>query len=409
MKVFFTFGGLPHYHNALLSRLHHSPGLEIGVIIPQGDTQALGTGVHTTKDKVDFPIFPLTEKKAWYGKPAFIGLAELLEKEKPDALVTCWPYATMVSLNFKLQRTIKRLGIKLIYKDIPFNIPVYSEALAFYTSPAFQTETLEKASGPVWLQKLKYVFVREIIRNYLRRMDAHVYYTDEAFRIIPTYGVAKEKIVVVYNSPDTDHFLRIRTELEHKGTLEHNPYRLLHVGRLVKWKRVDLLLYAAKRLKASFPLIELSIVGAGPELENLKAIVADWENPEWIKFKGAIYDPLQLGKTFMESGLYVLAGMGGMSINEAMCFGKPIVCSIADGTEKKLVREGVNGAYFTEGNEDSLYQALYKLLQNPQHLERMGEASTRIIKEEVNIHIVVNRYREAFKLVAKDKDPIHQS
>ena len=43
-----------------------------------------------------------------------------------------------------------------------------------------------------------------------------------------------------------------------------------HIGRLVKWKRVDLLIDAFTKVIASHPDAELVVVGDGPELDNLK-------------------------------------------------------------------------------------------------------------------------------------------
>jgi glycosyltransferase involved in cell wall biosynthesis len=173
-----------------------------------------------------------------------------------------------------------------------------------------------------------------------------------------------------------------------------NPFRLLHIGRLVKWKQVDLLIEAAIALHAKFSQTELSIVGDGPELEALKAQAA---GHDFIEFHGGIYDPKELGKITCESGIYVLAGMGGLSINEAMCFSKPVICSVADGTEKRLVREGYNGHYFESGSLNSLQAVIEKLFSNPEMIMKMGQRSREIIEKEINIHTVLSNYMEAFR------------
>jgi glycosyltransferase involved in cell wall biosynthesis len=104
-----------------------------------------------------------------------------------------------------------------------------------------------------------------------------------------------------------------------------------------------------------------------------------------------------------EAGIYVLAGMGGLSINEAMCFGKPIICSVADGTEKRLVREGYNGHYFESGSVPSLVSTIEKLFKDLAQIQVMGQRSKEIIQQEINIHTVLGNYMEAFKFVNKVK------
>ena len=48
MKVLFTFGGLPHYYNYVLSRLNNISGLEIVVIVPEAKSETIGKGVYQT-------------------------------------------------------------------------------------------------------------------------------------------------------------------------------------------------------------------------------------------------------------------------------------------------------------------------------------------------------------------------
>jgi glycosyltransferase involved in cell wall biosynthesis len=79
-----------------------------------------------------------------------------------------------------------------------------------------------------------------------------------------------------------------------------------------------------------------------------------------------------------------------------MCFEKPIICSVCDGTEKDLVREGFNGMYFKEGDAGDLANKIKYLFDNPTIVKQMGLNSLSIIKNEININTVVERYRVAF-------------
>ena len=98
-----------------------------------------------------------------------------------------------------------------------------------------------------------------------------------------------------------------------------------------------------------------------------------------------------------ESSIYVLVGMGGLSINEAMCYSLPVICSVCDGTEKDLIQDGVNGYYFESGNADSLAKSIEHLLRNPQMMKAFGDVSLKKIQEEINLDTVSSRFVEAFK------------
>jgi len=171
----------------------------------------------------------------------------------------------------------------------------------------------------------------------------------------------------------------------------------------VKWKQVDLLIQATVELRKKYLLTSLTIVGDGPEMERLRTQVNEANAQDYIQFTGGVYDMGELGRITCKAGIYVLAGMGGLSINEAMCFGKPVICSVADGTEKRLVREGYNGYYFESASVPSLVSTIEKLFKDPAQIQVMGQRSKEIIHQEINIHTVLGNYMEAFKFVNKVK------
>jgi glycosyltransferase involved in cell wall biosynthesis len=367
--------------------------MQVAAIIPQGKSQSRGEGVHVQTQSNTRTISG-EEAIGFLGKPYFKNLPEILAAEKPDILVIGWPYALDLIFNSTLRNTIKKYKIKLIYKGIPFNLPAKNKIKSFYYSEQF-TGGEADAAGKNFLGFLKFYLITQLRGFYLRMVDAHVYYIDEAIENIASYGVAKEKIFITYNSPDTDTHLAIEAQL-HEQKAEHP--NLLHVGRLVKWKRVDLLIDAYRKLKVKYPQLTLTIVGNGPEEANLKNYAAADAD---IIFLGAIYDPMELGRVFKSASIYVLAGMGGLSINEAMCYGLPIICSVADGTEKAIVRADYNGYYFERDNLTSLCDSIDLLLQDEAKLKLFGERSLRIIKEEINIRTVSKRYVKAFEYVMK--------
>ncbi len=396
-KVIFTFGGLPHYYNYVLNRLQKEGNIDLKVVLPQKGSRTIGKGVFQTQKDVEFGLLPLIEKKAWYGKSYFVGLEKMIEEERPDILVTVWPFVLSFIFDRKLLRTIRKYNVKLIFKDIPFNIPNYHEAVDFFTSSIRLEDLSKPKSGLFW--KAYYTIFRELTKRYLKLMDAHVYYASKAYEIIGSYGIAEEKIFIIYNSPDTDRlFEKKRALLQTKPILTLNPHRILHVGRLVAWKKVDQLIEAFTLIKRKIPNSELVILGNGPELEHLKSKVQILGVDNVIFIDGT-YDSETLGKYFIESTVYVLAGMGGLSINEAMVYGKPVICSVADGTENELVRSGFNGYIFEEDNVQDLADKIEELISDPNRVQEFGKNSLKIIEEEININTVINGYLKAFDYV----------
>lgn len=248
------------------------------------------------------------------------------------------------------------------------------------------------------------------IRKYCyARVAGTLNYSTAAYDILPSYGVKREQIHVTYNSTDTEALWREKAAvLAAPALLPPSERRLLHIGRLVKWKRVDLLIEAFARTLTQYPDAELVIVGNGPELDNLKKQAASLGLPlrskeengvdgrGCVRFIGAVYDPKELGAYMNEATVYVLAGMGGLSINDAMTYALPVVCSVCDSTERDLVTDGRNGLFFRDGDADSLTEKILQLLASPQECRRMGQESERIIREQINIDTVSERYLKAF-------------
>ncbi len=409
MKVLFTFGGLPHYYNKVLSLLNSVSNLEVVVVVPEKKGATIGKGVFQSKNAMSFKVIETGEQpSSIHGKAYMPHLSSILAAEKPDIFVTIWPYALGLNFDSSLRKVIKQLGIKLIYKDIPFNIPPFNKISHYYFTKDILDENATEKPKKTIIGFLKFLILSWLRRGHLQRMDAQVYYTEEAYDIIPSYGIKKEDIFMIYNSPDTDELLHYHTILseENQFPLPENPNRILHVGRLVKWKRVDLLLHAVARLQSRLPSIELVIIGTGPEEEALKKLANDLGISAHVRFLGSIYDPKVLGSYFMSASLYVLAGMGGLSINEAMSYGRAVLCSVADGTEKKLVREGYNGRYFKNGDLEDLIVKIESLLLDQALLTQMGANSLSIIKDEINIHTVINGYVAAFNYVCPGKTPL---
>jgi len=262
---------------------------------------------------------------------------------------------------------MKKQGIKLIYKDIPFRLPKYEDAITHFTN-------LQAGINGSWLKKQIFKVAASVYRNISKklyqRFDAHVNYVEEARNVFGSYGVDQEKIFITYNSIDNEVINdRKQKVLSLPPILPDNPYRIFHVGRLIEWKRVNMLVDAVHKLKEKYPRIELLIIGNGPLQENLEKQVESLSLASHVNFLGAIYDQELLGQC----------------------------------TEKHLVKDGYNGKIFEDGNMDSLAEAIDYMLSDVERTKKMGQNSQEIIDNHINVHTVINGYLEAFNYVTDNK------
>jgi glycosyltransferase involved in cell wall biosynthesis len=399
MKVLYAFMGIPLYTHPLLEKIV-SKGCDLIVLLPGNNDGTMGKGVVLSdKKNVSYRLLYSRSKKMWYGKPALVDLKKYLVQEQPDILVTVWPYFLHLFFDRSIFKIIRQNGIRLIIEEIPFQVPPFGKLNYFKKNPVYD-ENMECLSNGILFYAR--AFLTMYIRRYVyRRVSATINYASSAKLILPSYGVNSQSIFVRYNSSDTDALFSERKKIIQDSNILNKKNQILHVGRLVKWKRVDLLIEAFQKISSKYSDCELLVVGDGPERKTLERQAEGLGLSDRIFFTGAVYESYTLGKYMYESSVYVLAGMGGLSINDAMCFSLPIICSVCDGTEKDLVTDGKNGYFFVAGDTDSLAEKIDLILSDHERATKMGEESYRIVKEKINLDSVSDHYIEAFEYVLK--------
>jgi len=405
MKVTFLFSGLPHYLIALLNRLVSKHGIDLSLIIPGEKGMSLGEGIKLDSGANDyqFSIHYLDEFRGKLNKPYFKDLHQSLQEIAPDILVLGWPYIINYYFDSKARNIVKSLDISLVYREIPFMVASKNRAMRYYRKHPVLNENLE-VDNPVGLKFYPWAFgLNQLRRKYYSLVDATLIYASHGYEIQQSFGISKEKIFLTHNSPDTDVIAQTRRRLEEESPVPVNPGRILHLGRLVKWKRVDLLIEAVAQLYPKHKDIELRIIGAGPEEQSLKKLAREKVPEHSIKFLGSIYDPEALAREIMSSSIYVLAGMGGLSINEAMAYGKPVICSKCDGTEKDLVSDGENGFFFQEGDATDLASKIEFLLNDPAKCQLMGANALSVIEQKINLETVTQGFMNCFDYLMDNK------
>lgn len=397
MKVIYVNHTIPLYTHPLLQKIV-SKGCELVMLLPSKDNGTVGLGVKISHSTANiYRTLYSSSSKKWYGKAALTEMNNIILQERPDILMIGWPYMLQLFFERKLRKTIKDHKIKLIIQEIPFQTPPYGQLSYFKHHPCYDENMNVISSGLVF--KLQSLITMLLRKRIYQMASATINYATCAYDILPSYGVKKESIFVRYNTGDTDALFDARKQIEQKNRMLIERPRIIHVGRLVKWKRVDLLIEAFKEVLKTIPDCELVIVGNGPELESLQQQVSEAGLDSNIVFTGSIYDPLVLGQYMYESSVYVLAGMGGLSINDAMGYSLPIICSICDGTEKDLVKDGINGYFFKEGDAKDLANKIVAVLSNPSKAKQMGDESYRVIRDKINLETVAQRYLDAFNYV----------
>ncbi len=193
--------------------------------------------------------------------------------------------------------------------------------------------------------------------------------SESSRRDLVARGVARERVDLLYNGINFPH-------LDPKPVGDR-PLRLAYLGRLERYKRVDLLLRATARLARELPGLELVIVGRGGERERLERLAAELGLAERVRFTGFVSDA-ERDATLAGCRLCVCPSVKegwGITVIEANAVGLPVVATDAPGL-RDAVRPGETGVLVPDGPPDEftdrLTGALSELLADDATLARFS-------------------------------------
>jgi len=238
-----------------------------------------------------------------------------------------------------------------------------------------------------------------LLLNYYRSFDGLVTYSKAGARMFANLGISEDRIFIAPNAVQPGDARRISRMLDDDPTLLFRWREelglgagavILFVGRLQPRKRVDLLLRACARQSRN---VQVLVVGDGPERARLEALAE--EILPRTRFAGERFG-LDLGICFAVADLFVMPGTGGLALQEALTYGKPVAVAEADGSQADLVQPGLNGWLLLPGDEDHLAIILEEALANPARLRAMGQVSQAIVEREATLERMGEGFISAF-------------
>lgn len=242
--------------------------------------------------------------------------------------------------------------------------------------------------------------IKDSFINYFeKRCNAHIVYSSVGETYYSSLGYPKQKIFTAVNVVDTDRIAEIRQSKNFITKYHsHKGFNILYVGALTKVKKVDLLIEAFALLEQKNIDVFLNIIGTGPERKNLEEL-AKLHKVKNIHFHGQIIEGLY--EYFAISDVFVLPGLGGLAISEAMAYGLPVIASIGDGCEVNLI-DSTNGIVDVSMDHSLLAGYLEDMYNNPEKLQRLKQASLNRIATKYNVNTYIDRIADAIHYVMKN-------
>jgi glycosyltransferase involved in cell wall biosynthesis len=185
-------------------------------------------------------------------------------------------------------------------------------------------------------------------------------------------GIPAENIRVIYNGV---HTLKLTP-----NPSERSPTPLFsYLGRIKKYKRVDLVIRAFEKIDN--PDARLEIAGAGDYRAKLETLVDALGLGARVKFLGRISETEKLA-LLRRSWATVLAspkeGWGITNLETASC-GTPVIAVDAPGVRESVV-DGKTG-YLVSSSAAALAERMNFLIQQPELVESMGRSARKFAED----------------------------
>jgi len=170
---------------------------------------------------------------------------------------------------------------------------------------------------------------------------------------------------------------------------------ILGVGRMVGYKGFDVLIQAARGLRA-----RLVLVGEGPEAPRLHAMAG----PD-VVFAGSLSQP-DLVAHYHAADVFCLPSVSvaeafGIVLLEAMACGLPLVTTALPTGVSVVNRDGQTGWVVPPGDVGALRDALQGLLTDAQLRARLGATARQVFEAEYTATTMAERFLALYQDVAR--------
>jgi len=247
--------------------------------------------------------------------------------------------------------------------------------LAFFACNKFNVPVMFMTDSNVMLESSKFFLKRklkELMLRYFFKKSAGFLAAGKANeQLYLHYGASPKKISPLPFSWGYEYFLKeaemLKSDRQKNRELlgiKKDDFVILYVGRLSEEKNLSFLLKAYNNLKNNRK--KLIIIGQGQLKKEMEALIRDLNiiGVDMLGFKTREELPVyySIADSFiMPSKQDALP----LAVNEAMCFGLPIIASNAVGSVMDLVKNGYNGFVFPAKDSAALARCLEKMADLP--------------------------------------------
>jgi len=284
------------------------------------------------------------------------------------------------------------------------NLPIVYEVRALWEDAAVDL-------GRTRADSLRYRTIRQMETYVLRRSDGVVTLCEGMRAELADRGVAEQRIAVVPNAVDSNHFGRMPDRDESlMETLGLSGKTVLgFIGSFYHYEGLDLLLSALPRIRAARPDVVLLLVGGGPEDTRLREKVSQEKLVEAVRFVGRVphgevrryYDLVDFF-VYPRRSIRLTELVTPLKPLEAMAEGRIVLASDIGG-HRELIRDTETGYLFAPDDPARMADRIIEVLSRTADHSRMRDAARKYVATQRTWTVCASAYEQLYASALRNK------
>lgn len=190
---------------------------------------------------------------------------------------------------------------------------------------------------------------------------------------------------------------------ENTNIFTNDQINITIVSRLVSHKNIKKIIRAISDLNS--PLINLNIIGDGPELNQLQKISLESNNKDNIIFHGKLNRD-DINHIFLKSDIYIQASnYEGLphSLLEAMSYGIPVLCTPVGECKEILGNEDRGYILDLPVSKNNIKSKISQIIGEKDIANKKGERGKDFINKKYNLTNSFNLYKNLFTRLLEEE------
>jgi len=190
---------------------------------------------------------------------------------------------------------------------------------------------------------------------------------------------------------------------ENTNIFTNDQINITIVSRLVSHKNIEKIIKAISDLNS--PLINLNIIGDGPELNQLQKISLESNNKDNIIFHGKLNRD-EIDHIFLNSDIYIQASnYEGLphSLLEAMSYGIPVLCTPVGECKEILGNEDRGYILDLPVSKNNIKSKISQIIGEKDIANKKGDRGKDFINEKYNLTNSFNLYKNLFTRLLEEE------